>query len=183
MPDAVVLLFDSETDVRICGAWAALADADVSRSMRKPGILPHLTLCVAERFKADRVAADLARVAETAVPFSIGLSWAGLFPETGTGYLTVTPRDALFTLHRQVHDICRPGAESLHAWYRPNDWLPHVTLAFGLDEAGLSAAVGVLAPLGLKLTAEVTEFAVIRGSGDGWTEVLRTPFGREVEGE
>ena len=61
--------------------------------------------------------------------------------------------------------------------------MPHVTLAFDLGRDELAPAIGVLAPLDLKLMASATGLALIRGGLDGWSEVREFPFRQEEPGE
>ena len=169
MPFGAVLLFDEETEAKVKGAWTALADAGVSRSMRMPGFRPHLSLSVGDRLEVERVGEGLASLARSAPPLPVGLPGLGIFADTGVVYVGVTPTEALLDLHRRVDAVCE-GAGSLEDWYRPDGWVPHVTLAFGLDANGLADAVRVLAGLPLKLAARAEVLALVEGDETGWTE-------------
>jgi hypothetical protein len=176
MPIGAVLLFDAETEATILEAWTALADAGVSRSMLAPGIRPHLTLSVGADFDVERANEDLASVARDLAPFRIGLPSLGVFADTGVIYLGVTPSATLLQVHRRVDAVCEGAARSLHDWYRPDGWVPHVSLAGGLDADGLAAAVRLLAEPPLKLSARAEVLALIEGDETGWTEHGAHPF-------
>lgn len=170
MPYATVLLFDQEAETRILGAWTALADAGVSRSMLQPGVRPHLSLSVGTDFDRDRLLGDLPRLASEAPAFRVGLPNLGVFADTGSVYLGVTPTAALLDLHRRVDRACAGAALSLHDWYRPDGWVPHVSVALGLDPDGLAEAVRLLSGLELKIVARAEVLALVQGDETGWTE-------------
>ena len=118
---ATVLIFDDETDARIRGAWAVLADA-------------------------------------------------------GAVFLGVTPTAALFDLHRRVDSVCDAASATIHEWYRPDGWVPHVSLAFGLDADGLAEAVRCLAGLELKTVARAESLLLVTGDETGWTDRGAVPL-------
>lgn len=170
MPIGTVLLFDAETEARISGSWAALADAGVSRSMLAPGFRPHLSLSVGAEFDQSRVLADLALLAAETPAFPVGLPNIGIFPDTGVAYLGVTPTALLLDLNRRVDTVCKAAADTLNEWYRPDGWVPHVTLAFGLEADGLAEAVRLLSRMNLKSMARAEVLALVEGDETGWTE-------------
>ena len=169
MPLGAVILFDEEAEATIRGSWTALADAGISRSMLAPGIRPHLSLSVCDGSDLPRLRTRLGSLAEETEGFALGLPSLGVFADTGVLYLAVTPRRALFALHRRVDSVCAAGSRALEDWYRPDGWMPHVTLAFGLDADGLAAAIRLLAGAPRKLTARAESLALIEGDGTGWT--------------
>jgi 2'-5' RNA ligase len=169
MGQFAALLFDDAADAAIRGAWEALAAAGICRTMLAPGIRPHLTLAAGSGFDAPLVLESLGTIAAETPPFRLGLSSLGVFADTGVAFLGVTPIAALFDLHRRVDAACAAIADGLDNWYRPDGWVPHVTLAFPLDAAGVAAAVRLLAGRKLKLSAEARSIAFGEGDGSGWT--------------
>jgi len=170
MSCAAVLIFDEEAEARIRGAWLALADAAISRSMLPPGFRPHLSLSVGTDFDFERMAGELLPLASATPVFPVGLPSLGVFADTGAVYLGVTPSTALLDLHRRVDTACERVALSLHDWYRPDAWVPHVSLAFGLTADGLAEAVRLLSGLDLKMVVRAEVLALVQGDETGWTE-------------
>ena len=170
MPVGVVLLFDPDSERRVRDDWNILADAGVSRSMSAPGFRPHLSLTVGEDFDIDSLGRSLESISNGAQGFDVRMPSLGVFVDTGVVYLAVTPAAALLDLHRRVDSATAGLSGTIHAWYRPDDWMPHVTVAFDLEPEGLSRAVRLLADHPLKLTARAESLAIVEGDDSGWKE-------------
>lgn len=167
----VVIGFDAAADAAVRRMWAALADAGASRSMLAPGIRPHLSLALGEPDE-DAVAA----IAAATAPFDVALSHVGVFADTGVVFLGVTPTAALLDLHRRVAAVVPAGNDPIGAWYRPDRWVPHVTLAFGLSREGIGAALdGLGAPPG-PLVGRAGSLAIVQGDESGWTAFRSRPL-------
>lgn len=173
MAKGVVIGFDAAADAAVREVRAALADAGVSRSMLGPGIRPHLSLALGEP-NEDAVAA----IAAATAPFDLSLSHVGVFADTGVVFLGVTPTRALFDLQRRVAGVTPVGDDPLGAWYRPDRWVPHVTLAFGLARDGIGAALSVLAARPVKFPARAEALAIVTGDESGWTGFRHWPLRR-----
>jgi 2'-5' RNA ligase len=138
-------IFDEKTEVRLREQWQAVADAGIHTIMPALDYPPHLTLMGAEGFEMDALRSAVAQFCEQTAPLVVHLASIGVFPgDNGVVFLTPTADRALLDFHDAFWRMTGPliqGASS----YRPDDWSPHVTMAYPLRPRQVSAAVDTLA--------------------------------------
>lgn len=145
MVQTVELLPDDATDSVVRAQWDALAAAGVPSQARHPGATnrPHVTLGVWSAVPASTEPALVAAVAALPVPLRLG----GLVVFGGRRSVLarlVVPTAELLGLHADVA-AALDGCPDPGALLAPGRWTPHVTLARGLREEQLCAAVAVCA--------------------------------------
>ena len=144
MVHSVELLFDTGTETAVARIWDDLLHNGI-RSLathRSPSNRPHVTLSVAESM--DDGVDDALRVLLDRLPLRCVLGAPTLFGggRTITLVRMVVPSEALLSLHRDVHRVCRPymtGGPLPHT--EPGQWTPHVTLARRVPPDQLATAV------------------------------------------
>jgi len=142
MPFAVTLRLDSVSAALAAGLQQALAKAGLS-DLPTLGYPPHVTLAVLPD-PAD-AGALLAAVESACRGWSrlpVRLPGLGIFPgSSAVLWLSVAAEDSLARRQAAVRAALGDGQVLQH--YRAGQWMPHVTLAEDLTEAGLSTAIQV----------------------------------------
>ncbi len=144
MVQALDLTFDQPTDDRVYAEWAALREAGLPSMARHTGATnrPHLTLDSREDVSPEAEAA-LAVVARR-LPLDVRVGTLLLFHAKQRWVLArhVVVDGALLELHGHVADLLGAGGSPLT---EPGRWVPHLTLARGLTDAQLPAALEIVA--------------------------------------
>jgi 2'-5' RNA ligase len=146
----MALLPDAETPVRL-------------------GAAPHLSLAIyTDDLDAMRFEAALDSFAVTGLGgFPLDLAAVGAFPgERAVVFAVPVVSPDLLALHRRLHDALTVGnaAAAAACWphYRPDTWLPHVTLAMHVDGARLGDAVAAAADGWTPVRAHAVSLDLIR---------------------
>jgi 2'-5' RNA ligase len=145
MADALEMYFDRQADAAVRGLWKLLADAGLpslaTRTHRRHR--PHVSLTVAESLA--RVDVAPLRAALTAHRPALRLYVLGTFPGSeGALFLGVVVTAELLAFHAEVHAALAGQRVAHWPYYQPGNWVPHCTLAEGLDRAEAAAAFGLL---------------------------------------
>jgi 2'-5' RNA ligase len=131
----------------------------------------HVTFAV-----ADRVGEAAVRAAEAAGAtgrsgggggLEVTLDAMGVFcGDQGVLFLGVTPTTELVAAHGAVHAALDGDGGGPHGHFRPGVWVPHCTLAAGLDGPALGRAVTGLHPV-RGIRARVAAWEVVRLTAAG----------------
>jgi 2'-5' RNA ligase len=144
MAHALELFFDPSSEAEVKGVWAQLEAAGLpslaTRTHRRHR--PHVTLAVAERIETARLEEARNRLAATHL--DIKLYSPAVFQRKGVLYLSVVPTMALLRLHQEVHAALSDSLVKPWSPYSVGAWVPHCTLAQGLDRAQLVRGVDLL---------------------------------------
>jgi hypothetical protein len=139
------MYFDDRADAAVRKLWQALAEAGLPSlaTYTHRRHRPHVSLAVAESLAA----ADLTqlRTVLTSRRRVLQLYVLGTFPGgDGVLFLGAAVTADLLAFHRDVHGALagQPVEHSPH--YLPGSWVPHCTLAEGLDKATAAMAFGLL---------------------------------------
>lgn len=128
---------------------------------------PHLTyLLLGTRRLAD-LKEVLREVASTTPPFSAYTTGLGVFPgENPVIYIPVLRSNDLNLLHQRVLDITSPLCRA-SIYYKPDRWLPHISLALHDTTPDLLGPVlGHLNQETYNLRLNVNNLAILRKKGD-----------------
>jgi 2'-5' RNA ligase len=145
MADALEMYFDDQADAAVRRLWQLLADAGMpslaTRTHRRHR--PHVSLAVAESLTA----ADLAPLRSVLIAHrpTLRLYVLGKFPGSeGVLFLGVLVTTELLAFHAEVHAAL--AGQRLQQWpyYQPGNWVPHCTLAEGMNQAEGATAFGLL---------------------------------------
>ena len=129
--DGIISLLDDEHYHWVEEIWAGL-----DREFGLRGIyttpFPHFTYHVAEHYEVDQIGPVLQRFASEQAGFSIHTAGLGIF--TGASpvvYISVVRNPKLSLLHRALWDRLGDAGQGVINHYKPDDWVPHITLAYG----------------------------------------------------
>jgi 2'-5' RNA ligase len=99
---------------------------------------PHVTYHVADAYDRDAIDAAMSKITSAAPTFDLETHGLGVFrgeqtrrQQTTVLYLHVTPSPALRALHETVLRAVDGIAREPRAFYAPETWVPHITLAAG----------------------------------------------------
>jgi 2'-5' RNA ligase len=156
MSFALQMFFDPAGEAAVRRMWERLERAGVpslaTRTHRQHR--PHVTLAGAQRLALAGTAIEATR---DLLGNELTLSTLGTFPgEQAVLLLGITVTAELLRTHCAVHAGIESASEDLWAMYRPGRWVPHCTLAIGLDTDQLTAAFARLTPFAA-FTVRVTQ--------------------------
>lgn len=162
MPQALEFFFDDEADRAVRALWDRLERAGVpslaTRTHRRHR--PHVSIAIAGSIAPatrDALRADLARLA---IP-RLWLSTLGAFSSADPVLMLAAVVDTeLLAVHSAVHDVLAGRVRQPSAYYLPGSWIPHCTLAQGIDPPQIAAGFATLYPVD-PIRATVTEVAII----------------------
>ena len=123
----------------------------------------HLSWQGAQKYQLDLAREHLAEIAARMQAIPIKTAGIGLF--TGSKpvlYLAVVKSPAVMHLHASLWDRLHPLSHELNAYYAPQDWVPHITLSYGmLLPADVSCAVAELMFEPLSVELRIDNLALI----------------------
>jgi len=159
MAQALELYFDGDADAAVRGLWRGLDDAGVpSLATRTHGRhRPHVTFAVAGVIPPrtrDALREDLRLLS---IP-RIWLSSLGAFSDSLV--LNAVVDTELLAVHSTVHDVLAKRVKQPSAYYLPGSWVPHCTLAQGLESAQVIAGFAALYPIE-PISVRISEIAVV----------------------
>lgn len=130
---AVILFFDDHSEGRIRSLWDCLRTPESDAVLYDGASRPHLSLAVLDGQDGtleERVSGLSARTA----PFTLTFKGLSAFPDSGVLYLTPLASGALEAVYRDT--MAALGSLTSRVWplYLPGKWVPHTTVAMGLDD-------------------------------------------------
>jgi 2'-5' RNA ligase len=160
MPFAVTLQFDAATAPSIEAFWRALAAAGIDSDRADLGYAPHVTLAVYADDAPAAVLQDAVKhVSATWVSLPVTLAGLGIFPAPSPILWAAPVVTQALLLRHAALQAALPGLTP-QAHYRPNAWLPHVTLSGTLADPGV--ALAVLLPLWRPVTGLLDRVDLVR---------------------
>lgn len=162
MAQALEFLFDPDADAAVRSLWARLERAGVpSLATRTHGRhRPHVTFALAGAIPPatrDALRADLRQLS---IP-RLWLSTLAAFATIENVLMLAAVVDTeLLAVHSAVHDILAGRVKQPSAYYLPGSWVPHCTLAQGIEPAQTAAGFAVVHPVE-PIHAAVTEISVV----------------------
>lgn len=159
---ALVMFFDGEADGQVRALWRRLESGGVpsmaSKSHRKHR--PHLSFAVAGTIPPGTRKALRTDLALLAVP-NLWLYTLGTFPNAENILFLGAVTDAeLLAVHSAVHDTLAGKVKQPSAAYLPGAWIPHCTLAMGIEPDQLTAGIAALHPIE-PIKATITEIGIV----------------------
>jgi 2'-5' RNA ligase len=139
------MYFDEQADIVVRRLWQLLADAGLpsltTRTHRRHR--PHVSLSVAESL-AHANLTPVRSVLMTPAP-TMQLYTLGTFPgRKGALFLGVTVTAELLAFHAKVYATLADQPVGHWPYYQPSNWVPHCTLAEGVNQAEAAKAFGLL---------------------------------------
>jgi 2'-5' RNA ligase len=157
----IVLLLDGDADAAVRACWRTLDQAGIPslNTYTHGRHVPHISLVVAERIEVGEWLGALREGWFSGPPVSVELGPVGAFREGGWVFLGVDGLDR--AAHRRLVASLADDVQDPWEHYLPDQWVPHCTLAGGLDAHDVEASLEVLAGAGSLITATVDSAAVV----------------------
>ena len=122
-------------------------DRDIT-TYRRLDSAPHISLAVYDNIDVNRCADALRAFARTLSPTSVHLGAMGAFcHDRNVLFVAPAVTSELLELHERFHRTFEAFDGACWNYYRPGNWVPHVTLAIDLSAVQLGTAIQNLAPL------------------------------------
>jgi hypothetical protein len=187
--EGIVTLLDPDHDALVRGLWHELEAALGLRGVWVTPF-PHFSYQIAQGYDQERLKPAVRGIVAAAQPFDVHVTGVALFTSPAPVlYLPVVRTPALSAWHRRVWDEVLPSALEPLAYYHPDCWVPHITLAHGdLDADRAAEAVRLLAGRSFdwRLPVDNLAFGTDAGPAPGvrWRLALeeaerRRPAGRD----
>jgi 2'-5' RNA ligase len=158
----IASLLDDKSDQTIREFWETLeTECKLHGVKEKP--IPHITWQIAENYHLEHLDTTLETISQITNPFDIHSNGLGFF--TGNNlvlYLNLIVTKQLIDFHQLIWDRLYPFGNTLNMVYQPDEWIPHVTLAYkDLSGSNLSCAVQKLVDSDLKLSINIDNICVL----------------------
>jgi len=162
MADAVAVFFDDEADQAVRALWRRLGGASVPSLLKHQlgKVPPHVTFAVAKSIPAKTRSLLRTELSRLSIP-NLWLSTLGTFPTTDNVLMLSAVVDAeLLAVHSAMHDVLAGRVQGPSAYHLPGSWIPHCTLAQGIEYEEIVAGFAALHPVH-RIEAQVRQIAVI----------------------
>lgn len=125
--------------------------------------LPHFSWQGAEEYNQDRVEEIVHGLVTRITPFTVVANNLGIFPgRNPVLYLGLAKSRRLLEFHEMIWKAVEPEAMRPNPHYRPDNWIPHITLAYrDVNPNNLACAVQELAFQPVWLEIQVDHLALI----------------------
>lgn len=161
MPFAVALYMDDATESLIHGVWERLAQRGADRQLKRGG-RPHVALSVFEDCDSGDVATAIRRYSLDQSPLEARFEHLGTYGGSeGILFLVPVVSPRFFLLHSNVFKILNPLITGLKDGCRPNRYVPHCTIAHGLDKETLSRTVALFSNKALPIVGTFNRIGLV----------------------
>jgi 2'-5' RNA ligase len=160
---AVELYFDPQTEKSLRDLRKVLTNAGVSPVLDEIGDRPHISLAVFSQIDPDELLEELKDFAGELDMMSITLSAVGSFP-TADAVLFLAPAitQELMDVHWDFHQLLADLKLHPHAYYLPDRWVPHCTIAQNIQPELVATAFDVCRKSFKPVNAKITEIGLVR---------------------
>ncbi len=125
--------------------------------------LPHFSWQIAEAYELEKTKETLRHVCRRLDPFLIHTGGLGLF--TGSEpvlYIPIIKDTHLLNLHRSIWEQTKISVMGASPYYSPDQWLPHITLAYGdVTQEKLACAMGKLSDRPFNWEISINHLALV----------------------
>lgn len=171
---AVVALLDDPTTAKVKSIWSHL-EVECGLKAVNATPFPHFSFHIAQSYDLDELDARLSDIASQTGAFRVrttGLSvFTGLEPVV---FIPLVVSQTLLSLHQKLWDETSSLGERVSGHYRPEYWVPHITLANrDVHTEGLACITRLYAARSFLWEIEVSKLAVICQKGSVG-EIFRT---------
>ncbi|WP_053738703.1 2'-5' RNA ligase family protein [Nocardia sp. NRRL S-836] len=160
---ALVAFFDADADAKIRDLWRR-----IGARHDQP---PHLTYAVASTI-GPRVRKELREDLDRLWLPDLWLHSLSTFSTVDNVLMLAAVVDAeLLAVHSAIHDVLAGHVKNPSAYYLPGSWVPHCTLAHGIDDDAVKAAFAAIFPVE-PIRAKVREVSIV-DTQTGEVDVLK----------
>jgi 2'-5' RNA ligase len=174
----IVAFLDSEYEKYVVKLWRKLQTECDVKFVAQHIPYPHFSLVVADGLEVDDVDMLLRKMATDQPPVPVDTAGIGIFTRPATViYIPILVNRKLTQLHERVWKIVEPFSSEPVPYYRPDSWLPHITLAQGdIEEESLMDALRVLRDDSFHWAIPIHEIGIIEYNSGASTVLSRFVF-------
>lgn len=159
---AVVIHFEEGSVQPIIRIWKALKKEGITQSLYPNGILPHLTLGIFDSLDCEACQKDIKTLTKESAITSIITDHFGIFPNPSPIiFAALAANYALIDLQKQTHHILENHVTGSWEIYKPENWVPHCTLASNISGSDLLKALEICMQLKLPIELETTQIGIV----------------------
>lgn len=141
-PLAIELAFDSASDERLAQLWGHLSKLYGGPADSELGVRPHITLALFRNGEPRNLSSAVTSLAAALEPFDLPFAEVGRFPGAeGVVFLRPSASAELMRAHSALHQLLAGERDLVHAYYRPETWHPHCTMAINVPETSIDAVL------------------------------------------
>lgn len=162
MAIALTLCLDSEAAKRVDSLCAALAERGISDYAARLGYRPHLTLLRGTEIDMATVLPGLRDFAADLNALAVRLDALSVFAgDSPVLWLALSDNPPLSRAQAGLYEVVSSSVTG-KIYSDPDTWIPHVTLAEGLTDAALVAAMDVLTPSFGPIDGQLNRLELVR---------------------
>jgi len=160
---AVEMYFDEKTEKTLRDLRKTLSDAGIRPVLDEIGDRPHISLAVFSQVDVDELSVELEKFAAETKAMPITLSAIGAFA-TADAVLFLTPAitQDLMDVHWEFHQMLGELKMHPHAYYQPDRWVPHSTIAQNVQEEMVGKGFDVLRKSFKPISGKLEEMGLVR---------------------
>jgi 2'-5' RNA ligase len=159
MPFAIEFYLDEVSSTRVRSIWDDMVHQGLGQPMAGH---PHITVAVWEDLDLPLTRDWLAGYASTLAPFPVGFASVGFFANNpAVAFLAPIVTRDLLDLQQRFSDEFMGGLGSSWLYYQPGRWVPHCTIAMGLDDAAFPRAMEVAKHIELPFDGMLTSIGIL----------------------
>jgi 2'-5' RNA ligase len=160
---AVEMYFDEKTEKALRDLRKVLSEAGVKPVLDEIGDRPHISLAVFSQVDVDVLLEELEGFAKETRPLPITLSAVGAFASADAVlFLTPAITQDLMDVHWDFHQLLGDLKMHPHAYYQPDRWVPHSTVAQNVEEGMVGKAFDVLRKSFKPVSGKLVEMGLVR---------------------
>ena len=160
---AVELYFDERTEKALRDLRKVLSDAGIQPVLDEIGDRPHISLAVFSQVDVDELLEELETFAGETRQMPITLSAIGAFASAeAVLFLTPAITQELMDVHWDFHQMLGDLKMHPHAYYQPDRWVPHSTIAQNVQEEMVGKAFEVLRKSFKPISGKLVEMGLVR---------------------
>jgi 2'-5' RNA ligase len=182
---AIVTLLDAAASSRIEAIWRMLEIKCGLKGIKKTPY-PHFSWQGAAVYPQPEIETILQRIAQDTRPFKVKTSGLGIF--TGRQpviYAAIVKNEPLMRFHEKVWQTIQTQDLGVNAYYAPDAWIPHITLAYGdVNPTTIDCAMQELAFQPFEWGIQVDNLALVGQLGEDVGQLFkRFDFMDDTHGE
>ncbi len=162
MPYAVQLYLDEKTNNRIEAIKDALRSEEIPVDEETR---PHISFAIYDTLSLEEFSRDLWSYSTSIAPIQIKFVSLGIFlNQKPVFFLGPKVNHMLLDRHQQFHEHFSDYDGELWEYYHPEEWVPHCTLALGLEYDELNEACRLLSGVDFPFSGRLESIGVLEFS-------------------
>lgn len=162
MAYAVQLYLDAQTESLVRQVWEKLSERGVSDNMLKKGGRPNVGLSVFEEGDPGEISFRIRELCQEQRVIEARFEHLGTYcSKDGILFLVPVINPRFFLLSSSLYKALNPVIGGLRETCKPNRFVPHLTVAYGLDKDTLSKTVSLFSNRALPIVGVFEKLALV----------------------